>query len=120
MLMVCQRMLCRTGVFSGDAGTRRQITAYHGATQAISSTWSALPWQNCAAVMGCSCRWDKKVTTCSRTEVATSRIGRDWLAVIREVFWRQVVRTLEHYQTQFKLDTLVDWLRHIVCVSKHT
>ena len=60
-------------------------------------------------IMGCSCRWDNKVTTCSRTEVATSRIGRDWLAVIREVLWRQVVRTLEHNQTPFKLDTLVDW-----------
>ena len=61
--------------------------------------------------MGCSCRRDNKVTTCSRTEVATSRIGvsRYWLAVIREVLWRQVVRTLEHNQTQFILDTLVDW-----------
>ena len=62
-------------------------------------------------VMGCSCRWDNKVTTCNRTEVATSRTGRDWLAVITEVglLWRQVVRTLEHNQTQYKLDTLVDW-----------
>ena len=35
---------------------------------------------------------------------------QDWkrlAAVIREVLWRQVVRTLEHNQTQFKLDTLV-------------
>ena len=59
--------------------------------------------------MGCSCRWDNKVTKCSRTEVATSRIGREWLAVIRELLWRQVVRTLEHNQKQFKLDTLADW-----------
>jgi len=59
--------------------------------------------------MGCSCRRYNKVTTCSRTEVAMSSIGRDWLAVIREVLRCQVVRTLEHNQTQFKLDTLVDW-----------
>ena len=51
--------------------------------------------------MGCSCRWHNKG--------ATSRIGSDWLAVIRKVLWRQVVRTLEHNQTQFKLDTLMDW-----------
>ena len=46
--MVCRRMLCGTGVFSGDAGTRWQIAAYHGARQAVSSTWSGLPWQNLA------------------------------------------------------------------------
>ena len=61
--------------------------------------------------MGWSCGWDNKVTTCSRTELATSRIGRDWLAVIREVglLRHQVVRKLEHNQTQSKRDTLVDW-----------
>ena len=44
--MVCRRMLCGTGVFSGDAGTRRQIAAYRGATQAVSSTRSDLPRQD--------------------------------------------------------------------------
>ena len=96
--MMCRRMLCGTGVFSGDAGTRWQIAAYHGATQAVSSTRSGCHSHGKTArtVMDCSCRWDNKVTTCSRTELATSRIGRDWLALIREVLWRQVVRTLEH------------------------
>jgi len=52
MLMVCRRMLRGTGVFSGDTGTRWQIAAYHGAMQAVSSTRSGLPRQNCAVRNG--------------------------------------------------------------------
>ena len=108
--MVCRRMLCRTGVFSRDAGTRWQIAAYHMERR---RQWvprgRPCHGKTAQTVMSCFCRWNNKVTTCSGTEVATSRIRRDWMAVIREVLWRQVVRTLEHNQTQFKLDTLVDW-----------
>jgi len=106
--MVCRRMLCGTGVFSGDAGTRWQIAAYHGATQAVSSTRSGLPRQNCAVRNGLFLSVGQQghhVQPNGGCDI------QDWKRLAGSNQRGTLAPSCENTwtQTQFKLDTLVDW-----------
>jgi len=75
----------------------------------MSSTRSDLPWQNCAERNGLFLSVGQQGHHVQPNGICDVQDWKRLAAVIREVLWRQVVRTLEHNQTRFKLDTLVDW-----------
>ena len=56
----------------------------------------------------CACRWNGKVTTCSRAQVQTAGVLSDQLTHGGKIIRRQVVQTDKHCHAQFKVYTLPD------------